>query len=88
VRNREGTLQPAPREADRTVKPEPPDDLWDKIDALAVKQVAVRPPNCVTSVEYAKRKGLRTGQAYRILNELVEAGEMRRLGNRFYQLVK
>jgi Fic family protein len=70
------------------VKPEPPDDLWDKLDAAyeAAKKEPDRPCGSFTTPEYAKRHGLSNSAASVRILRLIEIGAVQRhgSGNRTY----
>jgi hypothetical protein len=78
---------PGPPAAD---KPEPPEDLWDRL-AEAEAQVLQRrepqrPPGSFTTAEYAKRQGISVRWARERLGALRDAGkiELRGTGNAKY----
>jgi Fic family protein len=74
----QGTIRPPSRASDEAVKPTPPDDLWDKLDAL--QEHFARPIGTFTLNEYQQRFGLKPSTAGRRLKELLKLGKVERVG--------
>lgn len=70
--------------SNKTVGPQPPDDLWEKIDA-ALKEMAdyvpPRPPGAFTALEFMDRFGLTDSQTTNRLRKLALAGKVKRYGH-------
>lgn len=95
MRDREGVVLIAAREVDRPVRPEPPEDLWEKLDGLVEenrKENSPQPPEgSFTAYEYAARKKYSVGNARKILLTLVNGGKLKvvRLNSKaYYTFVK
>ena len=63
-------------------KPQPPSDLWERIEAARKEVVLiqpVRPEGCFTAREYAASSDIDISTARRRLDELVDAGKLQRV---------
>jgi hypothetical protein len=66
-----------------SVKPQPPDDLWEKLDNLlgvAAITPQTRPEGSFTASELAKRRGCCSQTALRLIGNLVRQGRAKQLG--------
>lgn len=91
--NSQGTVQVARDFSDSSIegvaRPEPPADLWEQIDsALRDIDLAERPANSFTASEFASHKKLSKANAYYQLGRLKAAGRLRKVGFKYYVLVK
>lgn len=70
------TLQFATGSGDEVVKPEPPENLWDAMDAiLAEERVQMNDEGC-THAEFARRYGLTEDQARHQCGRLAAKGRL------------
>jgi len=83
---------PAPQDGE-AVKPEPPDDLWNQIEAALVvaERTKNKPSGSFTAAELADHKGLTRSQAARRIAKLLVSGKVKKCGvsnGTYYVLVK
>jgi predicted transcriptional regulator len=61
------------------MKPQPPDDLWERLDAITGENLLIRPAGGFTTEEYADRKGLSRHTARGILERLADRNLINKL---------
>jgi hypothetical protein len=54
------------------MKPEPPEDMWERLDDVIKESLLVRPPGGFTTVEYADRQGISRHIAIERLQKLAD----------------
>jgi predicted HTH transcriptional regulator len=82
--NSKRALPSARSRSNQTVKPVPPDDLWDRLrDDLSEfsEDFAIRPPGAFTMREFTERFNLTDGAARRKLQKLQRAKRIERRGS-------
>ena len=90
MRDSKGALQIASRAGDEAVKPEPPKDMWEKLDKLVaeqLKQTVGKPPEGSFDADgYAAHTGLKKSSVQHRLFDLVKAGKLKRVkfGYKYY----
>lgn len=77
-----GFVQATARKSAQVVKPEPPNDLWAKLDATLRKsgkagRTVERPPGSFTVMEYASQEKLRYSTAYKRILDMELLGKVR-----------
>jgi len=82
--NREATLRIAPSKGDAPVKPEPPDDLWERIAEVDASVRNKRPPNTFTRAEFAERFHLARATAFDRIKKMMNAGLLEQGGSGGY----
>lgn len=78
--NNKRALQLAPCPSDEArIKPEPPEDLWDRLAELEGAPVpAEMPPGYFTAKEYAQKHGIAVASASARLIKMVQDGKLGR----------
>ena len=71
------------------MKPVPPEDLWEQVDAL-IAPIAGRPENVFSAAEYGEHKGITSELARHHLNAAVHKGtfEKVKVGGKAWYRVK
>lgn len=73
------------------LKPQPPDDLWDQLDAAIAEVAPARPKESFTTKELAAREHINIKSAERLIRRLLDAGRLCKHGGgnkTYYVLVK
>lgn len=81
--NPERALSLARNFSSQTVKPEPPADLWAKMDSLVEASALPRekPPGAFTAREFAEKYQVSQAVATKHINKLIKAGKVKFIGN-------
>lgn len=69
-------------------KPEPPDNLWERLDSELQKIAPVVPPDSFSFREFSERYKLTDSMATERLNKLIKAGRLERVCMGHYRLLK
>lgn len=70
----QGTLQPPASQADEArIRPIPPEDLWERLDAIQV-QMPKQTAEGFTAEQYAERYHISTSMARKRIDKLVKSG--------------
>lgn len=90
MRSKEENLRPASKTLDQAVKPTPPPDLWEKMDAVIRKDQEDLPhSNGITVSEFARRYGIEYTAARHKVERLVKEGKLKvGFSNRRDRIVK
>jgi hypothetical protein len=88
--NTKRAIQIASGTYNEPMKPEPPEDLWEQLDAAVNALENKRPINSFTRAEFQERRGgISASAATRLLGILQKSGKIRKegMGNSFYYVL-
>jgi hypothetical protein len=75
MRHQKRSLQPPPAQDSKALKPQPPADLWDKLE-LIEREIRVRPEGSFTALEYADHLGISRWTASYTLGKMEVRGKV------------
>lgn len=79
--NPKRTLSIARDTSNIPVKPIPPKDLWERMEAAMNEITPARPADSFTTEEFKQRFSLSPDKSYRRLRALREGGKIKRIGH-------